>query len=174
MSTVKSSTKNLALAGIFLAVGILMPRLFHFAGQQAGTMFLPLFWGVVLTALMLPMKYTICIAIILPVLSNLISGMPPVPMLYFMLIELVVYGIALNLLSKKIPPFLAIALSLLISRTVYCLSVVCAAELFHLPAPYAGLSVLLGNIALSIPGIALQIIVAPLILKLYKRVEHHG
>ena len=56
MSTVKSSTKNLALAGIFLAVGILMPRLFHFAGQQAGTMFLPLFWGVVLTALMLPMK----------------------------------------------------------------------------------------------------------------------
>ena len=173
MSTVKTGTKHLALAGIFLAIGIIMPHLFHFAGQQAGTMFLPLFWGVVLAALMLPMKYTLCISIVLPILSNLLSGMPPIPMLYFMLIELVVYGVVLNLFSKKMSPFLAVAVSLLISRTVYCLAVVCAAELFHLPAPYAGLSVLLGNIALSIPGIALQIVVAPLIYKLYLRVDRH-
>lgn len=169
-----TNVKHLALAGLFLAVGMIMPSIFHLAGPQGGKIFLPLFWGVTLSALILPKNYTLLVALILPILSHFTTGMPPVPMVYFMVIELIVYGFAASALVKKIPPIFAIGGAFLISRCVYSLAVMAAALLFHLPAPFSGVAALFGGILLSLPGIIMQMVLAPVLCKIYFRVRNQG
>lgn len=162
-----TNVKHLALAGLFLAIGMVMPTVFHLAGPQGGKIFLPLFWGVTLSALILPMNYTLMVAFVLPILSHFFTGMPPVPMVYFMVIELIVYGFTASILRKKLSPTLAIGGAFVVSRSVYTLAVMAAALLFHLPAPFSGVSALFGGVVLSLPGIIMQMVLAPALCKLY-------
>ena len=46
--------------------------------------------------------YALSVAMIAPLLSNIISGMPAVPMLYFMLVELIIYAAVLNFIKRKL------------------------------------------------------------------------
>lgn len=101
MKTKKPYTKNMALSSICLAISVIMPYVFHFAGPQSGTMFLPLFLGIAISAFIVPIKYTILIAILAPVINHLVSGMPPVLIIYFMIVEIVSYGVILSILNKK-------------------------------------------------------------------------
>ena len=172
MNNVNLKTKNMALAGMFLAIGIMMPKVFHLLGPQAGKMFLPLFWGVSLSALILPLKYTLTVSALVPIVSYLISGMPPIPILYFMIIELISYGFFTNILMKKVNPFLSIGIGLLISRTIYILSVIGAAQVLKLQVPFSGVIPLVSGVLVSLPGIIMQIVIIPILYKIYLKMEH--
>ena len=169
MQNNKSNIKNVTLAGLFLAVGIVMPKLFHLVGAQAGSMFLPLFFGVAIAALILPLKFAIAVAVLTPIISNLISGMPAVPILFFMLIELVAYAVIVQILHKKVGPVISIAGGLLLSRTVYISAVLVAVKILHLPVPFVSFSALVIGVLKSAPGIALQIVIIPAIYHIYKK-----
>lgn len=169
MKNTNPLVKVLALAGLCLAVSYIAQYIFHMAGVQGGKIFLPMFWGVGLAAFLLPLKYTALVAVLAPVLSSITSGMPPVPMLYFMMVELLVYAALLNVLSKKISPYFAVAVSLMISRAVYILTVMIIGTFINLPPAFTGLAVLVGSIAISVPGIIMQIVLLPLIYKIYRR-----
>lgn len=169
MKNTKPLVKVLALAGLCLAVSYIAQYIFHMVGVQGGKIFLPMFWGVGLAAFLLPLKYTVLVAVLAPVLSSITSGMPPVPMLYFMMVELPVYAASLNVLSKKISPYFAVAVSLMISRAVYILTVMIIGTFINLPPAFTGLAVLVGSIAISVPGIIMQIVLLPLIYKIYRR-----
>ncbi len=166
----KQRTKNVVLAGLCLSISVVMPTVFHFAGPQGGKMFLPLFWGVALAAVVLDFGYALSVAMIAPLLSNIISGMPAVPMLYFMLVELIIYAAVLNFIKRKIYLPIAVLLSLIISRAGYIVTVSLAGLIFELPAGFVGLGVLLSGVAVSLPGIAAQTVIIPLIYKIYGRV----
>lgn len=165
-----NDVKNLVIASMLLAIGVIMPYAFHFAGSTAGQIFLPLYWSIGLTGLILPLKYGLMVAVLLPIISHLSSGMPAVPILYFMLIELVFYVLFTYLFSKKFNSFISLTLSLILCRGVYVLSIFIAAEFLGLPAPYAGIAVLITTIATSIPGIVCQIIILPTLEKIYHKV----
>lgn len=171
-ATTMERTKYLVTAGMLLAIGVTMPYMFHFAGEQAGKMFLPLFWAVGAAALILPMKYAILVAILLPIISNLTSAMPAVPLLYFMLIELVVYVMIASVLSNKLNPFISIGCAIACSRCVYIGSVTLAAEVLGLPAPYQTLAILVSSVLVSAPGIVLQIIIIPIIYKVFRKINN--
>lgn len=160
---------NITLAGMCLAVSIVMPTIFHFIGQQGGKMFLPLFWGVAMAALLLPIKYSVIVGIFAPVLSHIISAMPPVPMLYFMIIELIVYACGICFFKNKFKAPIAIFWGLVISRISYIAVVSVSAMFFRLPPAFSGLTVLLGGVLVSLPGIISQVIVIPTILHIYRR-----
>lgn len=160
---------NLTLAGMCLAISIVMPTVFHFAGPQGGKMFLPLFWGVAMAALLLPAKYAVMVAVFAPVLSHLISAMPPIPMLYFMLVELFVYACMISVLKNKLPAPVVILTGLIVSRVSYIAIVSLAAMVFSLPPAFAGFTVLLGGVLISLPGIIAQAIIIPTILHIYRR-----
>ncbi len=162
------TTYNLTLSGICLAISIVMPYVFHFAGQQSGTMFLPLFWGVALAGLLLPTTNAIMVAILAPILSHILSGMPPVPMLYFMIIELCVYAFSLSKITTKLIIPIRVAASLALSRSVYIICLLIAAQFFSIP--FAAPTILVGNIAISVVGILIQIIILPILYNLYQKV----
>ena len=169
MNNKKSNIRHITLAGLLLAVGIVLPKFFHMIGAGAGSVFLPLFYGVAIAALILPVKYSVAVAFLTPIISYFISGMPPVPIIFFMIIELVSYAIFVHVLHKKLSPVISIALGLILSRTVYILSIIIAVKLLHLPVPFVSVYALIAGIATSIPGIIIQIVVVPLIYFIYQK-----
>ena len=163
------AVSQMVLAAMCLAISIVMPSIFHFAGPQGGKIFLPLFWGVAMAALLLPLKYGIMVGLLAPILSHMISAMPAVPMLYFMLIELVIYGGMIHCLNHRFPASISILLALAVSRALYIVSVLVAAAFFDLPPGFAGLTVLVGGVLTSLPGIIAQAIIIPVIYHIYRR-----
>ena len=169
MNNTHTDIKNITLAGLFISVGIVLPNFFHMIGAQAGSVFLPLFYGVAIAALILPLNYSIIVALSTPIISHLISGMPPIPTLYFMLIELVAYAIFVHFIHKKLLPVFSIAIGLILSRFTYILAVTFAAKILNLPIPFVSVHVLITNILTSLPGIILQIIIIPTVYYIYQK-----
>lgn len=165
-------TRYLALSGICLAISVIMPNIFHLAGPQGGKMFLPLFWGVAIAALIVPMKYAVLVGLLAPIASHLISAMPPVPMLYFMLVELTVYAISVRLISRRLNPFLSIFFGLVISRSCYILAAAIIGQLFQLPPMFSSLTALCAGVLVSLPGIIMQVVLVPAIYHIYQKVSH--
>ena len=95
--------------------------------------------------------------------------MPPVPIIFFMLIELMSYAIFVHLIHKKMSPFISIAVGLILSRAVYILSVTVAVKLLNLPVPFVSVYALIAGTMTSLPGIILQIVVIPSIYFIYKK-----
>lgn len=160
---------DLTLAALCLAISVVMPTVFHFAGPQGGKIFLPLFWGVAMAALLLPMKYAVMVGILAPVFGHLFSAMPPVPMLYFMLAELVVYACIVSFFKRKFPASAAIMIGLVISRLPYIGIVSLSAMIWDLLPAFSGLTVLLGSVLISLPGIMAQAVIIPIISGFYRR-----
>ena len=169
MNNKESNIKHITLAGLLLAVGIILPKIFHMIGAGAGSVFLPLFYGVAIAALILPLKYSIAVAFLTPIISYLISGMPPVPIIFFMIIELISYAMFIHFIHKNFSPVISIAVGLILSRTVYIISIIIAVKLLHLPVPFVSVYALVMGTAKSLPGIILQIVLIPSIYFIYKK-----
>ncbi|MGI5894332.1 MAG: ECF transporter S component [Candidatus Merdivicinus sp.] len=92
-----NQTKKLILTGLFTALGILLPMLFHTI-PNAGTIFLPMHIPVLLCGLVCGWYYGAACGILSPLLSSLITSMPPMAILPSMLCELAVYGLLTGLI----------------------------------------------------------------------------
>lgn len=95
------SVKKIVYGGLLIAIGVILPQLFHIFGQSAGQTFLPMHIPVILASMLIGPVWGLGVAVIVPILSSLITGMPPVPMLYFMLFELAAYAVVSGLLAEK-------------------------------------------------------------------------
>ena len=73
----KESIKSMVLAALFMALGIVLPIALH-AIPDAGKIFLPMFLPVLVGALFLPWQYALAVGVFTPLLSTLLTGMPPV------------------------------------------------------------------------------------------------
>jgi len=100
----QKNVKSLVVAGLFIALGIVLPMAFHTI-QGAGPIFLPMHIPVLMSGLVLGWKYGLAVGIITPILSHFLTGMPPIapmPMLQTMVFELAAYGMIAGLLIKLI------------------------------------------------------------------------
>lgn len=87
-----SNIKNLALAAMFMALGLVLP---FFTGQipQIGKMLLPMHIPVLLCGLICGWKYGLAVGFVTPLLRSVIFGMPILyPMAIGMAFELMTYG----------------------------------------------------------------------------------
>ena len=91
------------LTSLFIAAGTLMPFIFHVTGLL-GSIFLPMFWPVTVSAFFLPTGYAVAVGILSPILSTLMTGMPPIspPILFIMIGELSTLAFTVNLLHNKL------------------------------------------------------------------------
>ena len=88
----KNELKNLVLAAMFLALGLVLPFL---TGQiqQIGNMLLPMHFPVILCGLICGWKYGLGVGFIVPLLRSAIFGMPVMyPNALAMAFELATYG----------------------------------------------------------------------------------
>ena len=155
------ATRRITMSGLFTAAGILLPVLFHAIGL--GPVFLPMFWPVAISGFFLTPFFGFCVGIATPVLSFFFTGMPPVPILYKMIIELAVLAGAISFFARRrrdaivVPLVLGVMISLAAGMAgSYLISM-----MLNIPAGLYALSSIVG----SLPGIAVMLIIIPVIVK---------
>lgn len=158
--------KKLCYSLLFIIGAIILPQVFHMVGW-VGPTFLPMHIPVILAGVILGKKYGLITGITAPLLSTLITGMPVVfPMLPIMILELGAYGFIAGVLFKKdsIPMVVALLGTMIVGRIAYALGfygilLFSGTELASSIAP-------LSAIVTGIPGIIIQILVIPMVVKM--------
>lgn len=167
-----SSLKKICVCAICTALCYVLPLSLH--GLALGTALSPMHLPVLLCGLVCGWPYGALCGIVGPVLSNLLSGMPPAAMLVSMIPELCAYGLFSGLLMKVIRTghivadlYLALIPAMLLGRAaggaVRALLYLSTAEPYSL-AVWAG-SYVVG----TLPGIILQLIVLPVLVLVLAR-----
>jgi len=163
----ESVYRNVPLAALFATLGILFPILFHFTGL--GSMFLPMFLPVTMGAALLPPMVAVSVAILVPLLSFLFTGMPPPypPILFMVIVELVIISGITSLLSyrKKWSIWLSLLISLSVDRIFLYLFVLLFAKMLGFPERFYST----GAVLYGIPGIILIFLVVPATLNFLGR-----
>jgi riboflavin transporter FmnP len=167
----KINTKKMVYCALLIAVGVLLPELFHLiGGTAAGASFLPMHIPVLIGGLLLGKYYGSAIGALAPVLAFLTSGMPTAERLPFMIIELAVYGFVSGILSKHLYP--ALIISMILGRIAYAASLVMAFYLFKMSeaAPIAAWTAVIKGL----PGIIIQLLIIPPVVYALRRYTLEG
>ncbi len=164
----KIHIRNLALTGLFMSIGLVLPFL---TGQipEIGNMLLPMHIPVFLCALICGWQYGLPMAFVLPLLRSLIFGMPPLyPTALSMAFELATYALVAGLLyglAKKqniLTVYYSIIAAMIAGRLVWG-----AAQATFLGIggkPFTLSAFLSGALLNAIPGIIIQLILIPAVL----------
>lgn len=163
----KTDIKNLVLAALFMALGIVLP---FFTGQipQIGNMLLPMHIPVLLCGFICGWQYGLAVGFVTPLLRSMIFGMPVMmPSAIGMAFELAAYGFVTGFLYRKLPKknytvYVSLLGAMIIGRIVWgIVSVV----LYGIQGNSFSVQIFLSGALLNaIPGIILQIILIPAIM----------
>jgi riboflavin transporter FmnP len=153
----------MVFSALFIAFGLLIPAIFHAVGL-GGPVFLPMHIPVLIGGLVLGPGAGLVIGLLTPVLSSVLTGMPPLgsPILVLMMVELAAYGLIAGALMKwRRNLLLSLGGALLGGRIAMGLAV----ALVRLAIPFPGTPVayVTGALVTSLPGLAIQIVVVPLL-----------
>lgn len=162
--------RRLAGAGMLTAVGVLLPQLFHLVGgNAAGGVFLPMHIPVLLGGLLFGPGWGAAVGVVTPVISTLVSGMPPLDRLPFMVGELAVYGAAGGLFYRvcRWPLPVSLLITQAAGRLVYALALLIAGNLLHL-GPFSVVGAWTATVS-GLPGIAVQWVLVPLLVYAVKK-----
>ncbi|MBQ1186867.1 MAG: ECF transporter S component [Clostridia bacterium] len=163
MTTTK--TKKLVLAAICLALCIVLPLIFH-AVPNGGSIFLPMHIPVLICGLMCGGIYGAVCGALGPLLSSLITGMPPLSMAPAMMVECMVYGLTCGILMKYVKTgkniidiYVCLTVAMLLGRVIAGF----AKALIFTPgvSPFAWV---VTSLVTGIPGIVIQLILIPLLI----------
>lgn len=169
LSKILSNTKVKYAVGTVLlsGLGIALPRIFHMlAGAGAGATFLPMHICVLIAALTFGVISSTVVAGSSIVFSYLLTGMPSLARLPYMLIELVIYGILLSIFNKKYNSYVSLIITIVLGRVLYAGVLFSAVNIFGLSS--YGISVM-ESIKMGIPGIILQLLFIPTIAKIMNK-----
>ncbi|MBC8591326.1 ECF transporter S component [Wansuia hejianensis] len=165
----RTRTTNIVMSGLLLALGLIIPGIFHATGIP-GTIFLPMHIPVLLGGFLLPPVYALLLGILTPILSSLITGMPPLfPMAVIMVFELGIYGLIASLLYRKLELNLIISLiiSMIVGRVVAGLVVFILVQWFG--QQMDPVLFVKGGVMTGLPGIVIQLIIIPGLMYLINR-----
>ena len=161
----KTNLNEMVRAAVLIAIGIILPLFFHTI-KNAGSIFLPMHIPVLIGGFILSPAYAVSVGILSPLLSHLFTGMPPFPFVFVMIFELAAYGFFTSLLYNKIKLGLYPSLisAMLLGRIVNILGVYFIIHLFM--GKQFKLSIVLSGLFLKgLPGIIIQLLLIPLIIK---------
>ena len=96
-----SPVKRSILTAVCIALCVVLPQAFH-AIPNAGAVYLPMHIPVLLCGLLTGWPYGLLCGLAGPLLSSLITGMPPAAILPSMMVECAVYGFISGLLMQRI------------------------------------------------------------------------
>lgn len=160
-----SSRKAKYIIGTFLlsGIGIALPRIFHIlAGANAGAIFLPMHIAILIAALTFGVISSSIVAGSSVIFSYLLTGMPSLARLPYMLIELLIYAILLSLFNKKFNSYVSLIATMVLGRIIYAGILFVAVNVFEFSS--YGISVM-ESVKMGIFGIIIQLIFVPVIAK---------
>ncbi|MFR8230581.1 MAG: ECF transporter S component [Anaeromassilibacillus sp.] len=156
---------RLTTTALCIALGLLLPTVFHVFGTGAGTALLPMHLPVLLCGLLCGWQYGAACGILVPLFSSILTGMPPIfPTGASMMVELCAYGVLTGLFYQTLHQKLYVSLvgAMLGGRVIYGL--VNAVFMGVAGKPYGFAAFLSGAFLTAWPGILLQLIVVPLLV----------
>ncbi len=169
----KSVARKVTYTGLFVALGLVLSVVFHSLGGQFGTIFLPLHFVALLAGFTAGPWIGLTVGLLIAPLSGLLFGMPPLmpPIAFFMALEMATYGFLSGYFETKgFNVYLNLTITLLSGRIIYSLSyyVIGAMIGIHL-RPF---DAVLLSFAEGAPGILIQFILLPIVVKKVKKVSN--
>ena len=176
---IRNKTLRLTVAAAMLALSVLIPMLFHFFPlPDIGKYILPMHLPVFLCGILCGPLLGFLVGLLAPVLSFLLTSMPAVVRLPFMVLELGTYGLTIGIFyqifrRKKdmVRIYLSLILAMISGRIVFLAAL--AVMVFGFHAKGLSLQIFVEAITLGSVGIVLQFIVLPLLvrtsLRFYRR-----
>ena len=173
--TQKERTRTMVLAGMFLALGVVLPSLTG-SIKEIGDSLLPLHLVVMLCGVICGWQYATPVGLVLPFLRSAFFSMPPFyPNAVWMALELATYGFVIGFLFSlrkkysRVWLLVCLVCSMLAGRVVW--GVTKAILLGVADKPFGLEAFLVGGFVDAVPGIILQFILVPLIVELTYRVQ---
>ena len=171
MTKSKFNTKQLVLAALCVALGVVLPVAFH-SIPNAGSVLLPMHIPVLLCGFVCGWPWGLAVGFIAPLLRHLLFGMPPILTAIAMAFELAAYGAFSGLLYRllpKRPAYIYVSLigAMVLGRVVWgCVQFVLAglqSTTFPLSAFWAG------AVTSAIPGIICHFVLIPILVMALQR-----
>lgn len=157
-------TKLTFIFTMVLTLGIAIPNFVHYIGGQfLGRLLLPLPFIVILSGMLFGWEIGLLSGIGIPLISYLISGMPPMILLKEMLLEVSIYGLLSGLLYRKlrVNVFVSILIALLMGKLSLFV-------LYHFLNKLP--TIVFSSMTNTIPGLLLQIFILPFIIIKFEKV----
>jgi hypothetical protein len=155
--------RSMVLSAALVALGIVVPIAFHAVGL--GSRFMPMILVMMLNGFLLTLFWATLTGILVPVASCLLTGMPPLypPFALMMSLELAATSAAVSVVFGRTRPRIwpALLSGIVVDRVGSIVLTYCLADWFGLPPRL----LTLGRFAQGLPGIVLQIMVVPLLLR---------
>lgn len=160
------SINKMILTGFFVCLGLVIPYLTGHAAGVPGTVLLPMHIPVLMAGLFLGQRYGALCGFMTPVISSLLTGMPPLwPTLPMMTFELITYGFVTGLLRKKfkMPLYISLISAMILGRIASGIVFV----FVMMPSGFMPVvESITGAVVTGLPGIVIQLAIIPALVKL--------
>ena len=167
------NVKKTVIAALLIALGVVLPIAFH-SVPNAGRIFLPMHIPILLCGMICGFPYGLICGIATPLLSSLLTGMPPAAMLPSMLCELAAYGTFSSLLMRYVPlkkllPRTTVSLigAMLFGRVFYGI----LNALIFSAGSYSVQAWLAAAFVTALPGVIIQIVVIPAVVLVLQKAK---
>ena len=159
-----TKTFKLVASSVLVALGVLLPMAFHMVGA-AGPIFLPMHIPALLAGFLLGPYCGFCVGLLSPLISGLSTGMPPIPVLPIMAVELAVYGAIGGWLyrDRKLSIWLSLIAAMTAGRLAAAIGAFALVELFGVKIN--PLVFITGAVLTGLPGITVQLMLVPLLVR---------
>lgn len=157
-----TSIKQMTLAAVCAALCVVLPIAFH-SVPNAGSVFLPMHIPVLICGLICGWPYGLVCGLMGPLLSSIITGMPPAVILPSMMVECGIYGLTASLVLKFLRTgntyadlYIALVAAMLAGRVI---SGIAKALIF---SPGLAMSAwVTSSFVTALPGILIQLVFLP-------------
>ncbi|MEG0077386.1 ECF transporter S component [Anaerorhabdus sp.] len=162
------TTKKIAIAAVLLAIGLVLPKVFHLFGPEVSKLLSPLHLPAFFAGFLLGGPYGLLVGVILPLLSSILTAMPPlVPMGVSMAFEIGTYGLMSGLLSKKMNVYFALILAIVSGRVMFS---IVQSLLLGFTSMNQWWTLLTSNFVSGAVAIVFQLVLIPILVTRLKKV----
>ena len=166
-----NTSQKVVYTGLFLALGLALPQMFHFLPiANAGKIMLPMHIPAILAGYLLGRQSGMIVGFLSPVLSCLMFQMPAPLFMPIMAVELLVYGLMAGTIGGKIKNnYLSLIVVMVSGRIASGAMYIIMANVFGLSQ--FNLQMFTVGIVTGIPGMVLQLVIIPPMVKLLRKVN---
>ena len=154
--------RDLALGGLFGALAIALPVVFHSLGPGVGPVLLPMYLPILALGLLASWRTTVLVGLLTPLLSSVLTGMPPLapPVALLMSVELAALAGAAGVARRaRVGVWPACLLAIVASRLMGAVALLTVGHALGYNKGLWEYAVL--SLALAWPGLVLQLTVVP-------------
>ncbi|HEY8364953.1 MAG TPA: ECF transporter S component [Haloplasmataceae bacterium] len=161
------NTNKITYSGFLIALGVLLPIIFHFIPGNIGPILLPIHYASFLAGGFFGPYIGMLVGLLTPIISIFLTGMPNFPVIIYITFETIMYGLIFGYIyyKKHLNIYLALITAMLIGRIVNILGNYLVSEIifYDIAKPFIFINIL-NNLTLGLIGAIMQIIIIPLVI----------